>query len=183
MRGWTGRPEHAARRDAGREKRVRGKAGRRKRDRGKDHRAKRRPAGKTGSEGEKQAGQPGAKAERRGAGKTGHRARHKVEVRTRGDAEKRLGPESCGGAAAQRILRGDSERFGGFPERPARRKRRAFLCFPSSFTFPHTAPRPLPLPPSPVRLPAGSSPRLPTKKRAEFPPRVCSCGPDAAAVH
>ena len=27
------------------------------------------------------------------------------------------------------------------------------------------------------------SPRLPTKKRAEVPPRGCSCGPDAATVH
>lgn len=50
--------------------------------------------------------------------KTGRRARHKVEVRTRGDAEKRLGPESCRGAAAQRILRGDSGKIRSLPETP-----------------------------------------------------------------
>ena len=57
-------------------------------------------------------------------------------------------------------------------------------AFSSSFTFPHTSPRALPCaaPLAPARTPR--SPRQQsTKKRAEFPPRVCSCGPDAAAVH
>ena len=40
---------------------------------------------------------------------------------------------------------------------------------------------PLHLPRAPARRFLSS--RLPTKKRAEFPPRVFSCGPDAAAVH
>ena len=37
--------------------------------------------------------------------------------------------------------------------------------------------------PLPCDCPLIPLPRLPTKKRAKFPPRVFSCGPDAAAVH
>lgn len=53
-----------------------------------------------------------------------------------------------------------------------------FLHFSPHFAPDSSAP---PFPREPPNCPR--SPRLPTKKRAEFPPRVCSCGPDAAAVH
>ena len=217
--------------------------------------------------------------------KTGRRARHKVEAQAtqaRKDEKARQSPGSCGGAAAQRILRGDSGKIrrlpgtpgeeekarrgerGGGRKRGRRGRKSAFTpacprllrcsgdevpqviarttfpifpvgfrsgplprmfrnatavrrtlpaqethvhaprfpqgrkpppppppharssAFSSSFTFPHTSPVRFrsPLPPCACPLaPARRSPRLPTKKRAEFPPRVCSCGPDAAAVH
>lgn len=228
----------------------------------------------------RRGGRAGMGTRRNGARGGKNRAQSEAQGDAGAEDEKaRHGAGNCGGAAAQRILRGDSERFGGFPERPARRKRRgagkevagargggvdgnpllprpvrgfrdapatrfrrssparrspfspsasapasfpgcsetrrqlAARCpqgthvhaprfpqgrkpppppppharssaFSSSFTFPHTSPRALPCaaPLAPARTPPLSPPAA-HKKRAEFPPRVCSCGPDAAAVH